>query len=213
MNAKAPLFDLVTPIRRRRSRRAARAGWLLVLLGFCGFLSWAAWAPLDGGVALQGTVTSAGYRKVVQPVEPGVVTRIHVQDGDRVEAGQVLVDLDSRVARAEQDAAERQRVMTRAAVARLEAEQRGDLDVVFPEPLIDAANSDASLASVLALLLAIPPAWYVMTQLVEAVWAPDWIAVGTVSAVAILSAAAGGALVARAALSIPAARALNAGQA
>tara|TARA_R110002072_G_scaffold81857_6_gene187089 strand:- start:1322 stop:3853 length:2532 start_codon:yes stop_codon:yes gene_type:complete len=69
------------------------------------------------------------------------------------------------------------------------------------------------MATLLALLLAIPPAWYVMTQLVEAVWAPDWIAVGSVSAVAILSAAAGGALVARAALSIPAARALNATQA
>jgi putative ABC transport system permease protein len=68
------------------------------------------------------------------------------------------------------------------------------------------------MATVLALLLAIPPAWYVMTQLVEAVWAPDWIAVGSVSAVAIVSAAAGGALVARAALSVPAARALNSAQ-
>ncbi|WP_339746200.1 FtsX-like permease family protein [uncultured Maricaulis sp.] len=68
------------------------------------------------------------------------------------------------------------------------------------------------MATILALILAIPPAWYVMTQLVEAVWAPDWIAVGAVSAVAILSAAAGGALVARAALSVPAARALNAAQ-
>ena len=69
------------------------------------------------------------------------------------------------------------------------------------------------MATVMALILAIPPAWYVMTQLVEAVWAPDWIAVGRVSAIAILSAAAGGALVARAALSVPAARALNSAQA
>ena len=68
------------------------------------------------------------------------------------------------------------------------------------------------MATLLALLLAIPPAWYVMTQLVEAVWAPDWIAVAAVSAVAIASAAAGGALVARAALSVPAARALNLAQ-
>ena len=68
------------------------------------------------------------------------------------------------------------------------------------------------MATIIALLLAIPPAWYVMTQLVEAVWAPDWIAVGTVSAIAIFSAAAGGALVARAALSVPAARALNSAQ-
>lgn len=69
------------------------------------------------------------------------------------------------------------------------------------------------MATILALLLAIPPAWYVMTQLVEAVWAPDWAAVGIVSAIAIASAAAGGALVARSALSVPAARALNTAQA
>jgi putative ABC transport system permease protein len=65
------------------------------------------------------------------------------------------------------------------------------------------------MATLMALILAIPPAWYVMTQLVEAVWAPDWAAVALVSGTAILSAAAGGALVARAALSVPAARALN----
>lgn len=65
------------------------------------------------------------------------------------------------------------------------------------------------MASALALALAVPPAWYIMTELVEAVWAPDWTAVIGVTVFAIMAAAAGGALVARAALAVPAARALR----
>jgi putative ABC transport system permease protein len=65
------------------------------------------------------------------------------------------------------------------------------------------------MATGLAVALAAPPAWYIMTNLIEAVWAPDWASVGLVSAIAIVAAASGGGLVARAALSVPAARALR----
>lgn len=153
MNAKLPHFDeqQVTPLRRRRRSRVMRHGWLLVLLGFGGFLLWAAWAPLDGGVALEGTVTSAGYRKLVQPAVAGVVTRLAVHDGDDVDAGQVLVELDARTARAEALAARLHHTMARAAVARLRAEQRGDDALAFPDTLSRAANGDPALAAVLAL--------------------------------------------------------------
>jgi putative ABC transport system permease protein len=65
------------------------------------------------------------------------------------------------------------------------------------------------MATGLAVALAAPPAWYIMTNLIEAVWAPDWASVAIVSAIAIVAAATGGGLVARAALSVPAARALR----
>jgi putative ABC transport system permease protein len=66
-----------------------------------------------------------------------------------------------------------------------------------------------AMAAGLAVALAAPPAWFIMTNMVEAVWAPDWNAVGWVSGIAILAAAAGGGLVARAALAVPSARALR----
>jgi putative ABC transport system permease protein len=65
------------------------------------------------------------------------------------------------------------------------------------------------MATGLAVALAAPPAWYIMTQMIEAVWAPDWVSVAVVSAIAIIAAATGGGLVARSALSVPAARALR----
>lgn len=68
-----------------------------------------------------------------------------------------------------------------------------------------------AMAAGLAIALSVPPAWYIMTQMVEAVWVPDWPAVATVTIMAVLAAALGGALVARTALSVPAARALRHG--
>lgn len=66
-----------------------------------------------------------------------------------------------------------------------------------------------AMAAGLAIALSVPPAWYIMTQLVEAVWVPDWRAVAAVTLFAVFAAGLGGALVARAALAVPAARALR----
>ena len=66
-----------------------------------------------------------------------------------------------------------------------------------------------AMAAALALALAAPPAWWVITQQLEAVWVPDWGAVGLITLFAVGAAAAGGALVARTALAVPAARALR----
>lgn len=156
MNAQVPLpapaVAEPAPVGQRRSaQRVVRVGWLVVVIGFGGFLLWAALAPLDSGVALDGTVTTAGYRKVVQPAIGGVVARLPVQDGDQVEAGQVLVELDARVAKAEALAARQQQAMARATVLRLEAEQRGEDSLVFPETLQQQATQDPRLASVLML--------------------------------------------------------------
>lgn len=156
MNASVPFPPVPeaesSVLRPRRSvQRVSRLGWLAVVLGFGGFVLWAALAPLDSGVALDGTVTTAGYRKVVQPAIGGVVVRIPVQDGDRVEAGQVLVELDARVAKAEALAARQQQAMARVAVLRLEAEQRGEAELRFPSALQQRAAQDSHLSSVLML--------------------------------------------------------------
>lgn len=66
-----------------------------------------------------------------------------------------------------------------------------------------------AMAAGLAIALSVPPAWYIMTQMVEAVWVPDWRAVAAVTLFAVFAAGLGGALVARAALAVPAARALR----
>ena len=84
-------------------KRFSRLGWGLVLLGFVGFLLWAGLAPLDKGVGVSGTVMVAGSRKAVQHPTGGLVRHIRVHEGERVEAGQVLLEMDATQARAQAD--------------------------------------------------------------------------------------------------------------
>ena len=72
----------------------ARLGWTVVLVGFGGFMLWALFAPLDQGVSAQGTVMSDGYAKVVQPLVGGRIEAILVKDGELVQEGQVLVQMN-----------------------------------------------------------------------------------------------------------------------
>lgn len=74
----------------------------LVLLGlsilvffFGGSLYWAMTSKLDGAVVAPASLVVEGNRKTVEHLEGGIVSAILVSDGDYVEEGQVLIELDS----------------------------------------------------------------------------------------------------------------------
>ena len=62
---------------------------------FCVALAWACLGKLDIVAVATGKTVSTGRTKIVQPLEPGVVRRILVRDGQRVEAGELLIELDA----------------------------------------------------------------------------------------------------------------------
>ncbi|MEH6519490.1 MAG: HlyD family type I secretion periplasmic adaptor subunit [Halioglobus sp.] len=68
--------------------------WVLLALFAIGIL-WASIGEVDIVVTAPGRVVPAGHVKVVQAAESGTVEAIHIRDGDRVEAGQALIRLDS----------------------------------------------------------------------------------------------------------------------
>jgi len=79
----------------------ARFG-LWVLIGGVGVaLAWAFIGKLDVVVTAPGRIIPADRVKIIQPTELGVVRAIHVQDGQRVRAGQLLVELDPTAAGAD----------------------------------------------------------------------------------------------------------------
>ncbi|MEQ9508868.1 MAG: biotin/lipoyl-binding protein, partial [Alloalcanivorax xenomutans] len=87
-------------LRRRGQRKLVLWGGVILLGGFAAFVLWAVLAPLDAGVALEGTVTVDGYRKRIQHPAGGVVAEVPVTEGESVSQGQTLLKLDARVARA-----------------------------------------------------------------------------------------------------------------
>ena len=120
--------------------RAARVGLWALGLGFGGFLLWAAFAPLDEGVPAQGTVMVDTKRKTVQHLSGGIIKRVLVGEGELVEEGQILIELDAATARANFESVRQRYLGLRAMQGRLEAEQTDADRVSFHPDLVEAAS-------------------------------------------------------------------------
>jgi hemolysin D len=69
-----------------------------------GGLAWATFSRIDIVAVAEGKIVPLGQVKVVQPLDTAMVRGIHVEEGDHVAAGQVLVDLDPTEVRADLEA-------------------------------------------------------------------------------------------------------------
>jgi HlyD family type I secretion membrane fusion protein len=105
-------------------------GLLISLLGV-----WGTQAKIAGAVIAPGLIKVESSRQVVQHADGGIVTTIYVRDGDYVEAGQTLLQLDDTDIRSELMVTEQQLVDTTARIARLKAERNdaSDFRVDLPE--------------------------------------------------------------------------------
>ncbi len=81
--------------------------------------AWLGW--IDIVAVAQGKIIPSGYSKVVQPYEAGVVASIRVQDGQAVKQGEVLIELDPTLNRADRNRAYNEWQSALAEAARLRA--------------------------------------------------------------------------------------------
>ena len=107
---------------------------MLVLVG--GFGTWAVMAQITGAVIASGQIEVDRNRQVIQHPDGGVVEAILVGEGDTVEAGDLLVQLDPTVLRSELVIVEGQLFEIMARRGRLEAERDGTETITFPAELI-----------------------------------------------------------------------------
>ncbi|KJK06398.1 MULTISPECIES: HlyD family type I secretion periplasmic adaptor subunit [Pseudomonas] len=129
----------------RDARFFVRLGWLLTLLGFGGFVAWATLAPLDQGIAVQGTVVVSGKRKAVQSLAGGVVSRILVSEGQQVKQGQPLFRLDQTQVQAQVQSLQAEYRVAWASLARWQSERDNLAQITFPAPLSDDPDPQLSL--------------------------------------------------------------------
>lgn len=113
-----------------------RAIGLLIILFFAVALIWAALGHVDIIATATGKVVPSGRTKVIQPYDTGVVRAIHVQDGQAVKQGDVLVELDPTINAAEADRLHAEFISEALQVARLHALfSDGDPQANFVPPL------------------------------------------------------------------------------
>jgi len=120
---------------KRSLRRYQVFGALSLLLLVGGIGGWAYTASIAGAVIAQATVVVESNSKEVQHLEGGIVAQLNVRNGDRVEAGEVLIRLDDTDTKAELEIINTQLYELLARKARLEAERDQATEIVFPEEL------------------------------------------------------------------------------
>ena len=105
--------------------------WTL-LGGLLLFVAWAAWAELDEVTRGDGRVVPFSRIQKIQSLEGGILDRLLVKEGDRVEVGQPLVRLDDTHFLTNFQESANQASVLRAAIARLDAEVLGKERIDFP---------------------------------------------------------------------------------
>lgn len=117
----------------------ARWALITIVLSLVALVIWASLAKVDQVTRAQAQFIAAGRTQFVQTPDGGVVTRLHVKEGDKVRKGDLLVTLEKERAAAAVDDSTSKVIALRAAISRLEAELFGrplrfDADVLkYPE--------------------------------------------------------------------------------
>lgn len=142
------LFTQEEAANPRRWRGVVTAGFIIIFIFFGIFGVWAALAPLGSGAIAQGQLQVDTNQKTVQHLEGGIIRKIHVRNGDMVEAGQVLVELDDTRTRVEFEVLDQQYLTNLGMRARLLAERGNKKSVTFPRPLL-ARKSEPHVAEIL----------------------------------------------------------------
>jgi HlyD family secretion protein len=120
---------------------------LLVVGGLAG--GWMALVPLSGAVVVPGNLVVQSNVKTIQHPTGGVVAQIPVHNGMRVNAGDLLLRLDSTQAQASLQVVSKQLDEMRAKIARLVAERDGLPRPAIP-PEMSARLDDNNVKTLLA---------------------------------------------------------------
>ena len=120
--------DFSPPLLRIQEKPPAPlAGWMLrlVIALLAGLLLWSIFGGLDIVAVAEGKLVPSTYLKIVQPPEQGIVREILVKEGQAVQAGQVLIRMDSVLAGADVKSIRAEYLNKRIALRRLDAQLSG----------------------------------------------------------------------------------------
>ena len=126
-----------------------RATWALYLLlvAVAVAIAWASLARVDEITRSDGRIVPDGREQVIASLEAGILRELFVREGQQVELGQELVQLDPTRVEAQQNESQAKRLALKAQIARLNAEANGRALKFPPEvqsvPRLAEAESEA----------------------------------------------------------------------
>ncbi len=135
---------MITMQRKPRTglRWVGIVGTLASILLLGSIIAWSVVTEINGAVITSGTVVTDGNTRSVQHIDGGIVSEILVENGDQIEAGDVLVRLEDTLLRANAEIYRARLSDALAQQARLRAEQRGEPE---PEPVTSELVGGARL--------------------------------------------------------------------
>lgn len=125
----------------------ARSGWrgslllALILSFFIVFFIWAATTEIDSVTRGDGRVVPSRSVQIVQTAETSILDRLHVREGELVDEGTVLMELDRTDLSGQLDREQLRAFALAVRIARLQAEIREDVELVFDDYLL-VANAE-----------------------------------------------------------------------
>ena len=121
MRHSTEFLPAVLEIQQAPPSPIGRAILWTIMAVFASAVLWATFGWIDIVATARGKIIPSGYSKVIQPYETGVIAAIHVQNGQLVKRGDVLIDLDSTLNRADHDRASNEYRAAKVEAARLRA--------------------------------------------------------------------------------------------
>ncbi|MEP1962477.1 HlyD family type I secretion periplasmic adaptor subunit [Tateyamaria sp.] len=119
---------------------------LLGLVGLLGgFAAWATMTEIAGAIIAPGRIEVDQNRQIVQHPTGGVVSKIKVKEGDSVQAGDLLIQLDIKQLESSLAIVEGQLYEFMARRARLTAERDGTDTIAFDPELLEIAKARAEV--------------------------------------------------------------------
>jgi hemolysin D len=95
---------------------------IFIIIGlFSTALLWSVLGHIDIVAVAQGKIIPSDYSKVIQPLESGVIKKIHVREGRHVKSGDVLIELDATTTGADRERYSNEYLSAQTEVVRLQA--------------------------------------------------------------------------------------------
>lgn len=148
---ESDLMSEASAARHNRIHPLAHFLLLIIFLFFVAAIIWADWAELDEVTVGVGKVIPSGQVKLVQSLEGGILAELAVTEGEMVDKGQVLLQIDDTQFQASFRESQTRFLSLTARAARLEAEAN-DEPLSVPKSVTQAqpgvtANEEKLFAS------------------------------------------------------------------